>query len=122
MNKEDESYNFNKELFSLPVTVDSINMSGQDNEAKKKIVQKTLTIYVSKHSEDEDYGDLGFLLGLLKMLHCYPNDIPKVVEDNIPSILKSIGFTDLSSNKSAKEAIYDYIDEISNESLGEFHI
>lgn len=56
------------------------------------------------------------------MLHCYPNDIPKVVEDKIPSILKSIGFTDLSSNKSAKEAIYDYIDEISNESLGEFHI
>lgn len=40
MNKEDESYNFNKELFSLPVTVDSINMSGQDNEAKKKLFKK----------------------------------------------------------------------------------
>ena len=120
MNKE--PYNFNKELFSLPVTVDEINMSGQDNEALKQIVQKTLTIYVLKHTEDEDYGDLGFLLGLLKMLHCFPNDIPKIVLDKIPSILKGIGFTDLSSNKSAKEVIYDYIYEISNESLGEFHI
>lgn len=113
---------FNKDLALLSVRVDDIGRSGKDSSLLKCNVNKILSQFIEMHSKDQDYGDINFLIGLLKMLHRFPNELPTVVIDKIPDILKSIDCTETTKLRIAKEAIYDYIVGISEESLGEFHI
>lgn len=111
---------FNRQLYSLPVRVDELHDSCSPEKIKN--VNDVLIRFVQLHSQDKDYEDLGFLIGLLKMLHCFPMELSHSVTDKMPEILESIGYTETSSDKSQKEIIYDYILGISEESLGEFHI
>lgn len=111
---------FNKNLALLSIQVDAL----QDSYSSEKLnhVNRVLSQFVQVHSEDQDYGDINFLIGLLKMLHCFPDELPKFVTDKISDIQKSIGCADTTRTKTAKETIYDYVNGISEESLGEFHI
>ena len=113
---------FNKDLDLVPIMVDDIGRSGKDSSLLKCNVNKILSQFVEMHSKDQDYADINFLIGLLKMLHRFPNELPTVVTEKIPDILKSLDCPEITGSKTAKEAIYDYIVDISEESLGEFHI
>lgn len=111
---------FNKDLALLSVRVDALQNSCSPE--KLNDVNRVLEQFVQQHSEDQDYGDINFLIGLLKMLYCFPNKLPTIVTEKIPDILKSLDCPEITDSKTAKEAIYDYIVSISEESLGEFHI
>ena len=111
---------FNKDLALLSVRVDAL----QDSCSPEKLndVNRVLEQFVQQHLKDQDYGDINFLIGLLKMLHCFPDKLPITVTNKIPDILKSLDCPEITGSKTAKEAIYDYIVSIDEESLGEFRI
>lgn len=113
---------FNKDLDLVPIMVDDIGRSGKNSSLLKRNVNNILSQFVEMHSKDQDYADINFLIGLLKMLHRFPNELPTVVTEKIPDILKSLDCPEITDSKTAKEAIYDYIVSINEESLGEFHI
>ena len=112
----------NKKLDLVPIMIDDIGRTGKDSSLLKRNVNEILRQFVKMHSEDQDYGDINFLIGLLKMLHRFPDELPTVVTEKIPDILRSIGCTEITESKTAKELIYDYVVSLNEESLGEFHI
>lgn len=112
----------NKKLDLVPIMIDDIGRTGRDSSLLKRNVNEILSQFVEMHSEDQDYGDINFLIGLLKMLHRFPNELPTVVAKKIPDIVRGLGYPETAGLKTEKEFIYDYIVSLNEESLGEFHI
>ena len=73
------------------------------------------------HLKDQDYDYINFLVGLLKMIHRFPHKLHTVVTEKYSRenhIQKRIWVVQkLPNQKQQKKLFYDYIFDISKESL-----
>ncbi|MDR2807197.1 MAG: hypothetical protein LBB11_03510 [Puniceicoccales bacterium] len=98
---------------------------GFAREALVKSINETMKEYIRRAEEPEEscgsYGDINFLMGLMLMLHGYPEALSQKVRNKVPAIAAyCCRENGGKAFETPEEAICYYIETVSPESLGTF--